>query len=172
MSFQNTALSPMAAHCLTCPRGDATAWNVPKGYELRRTSIPGTASLAGEITSTAISDEEKQGNAWADQGVSVELAQEYAEVFNGQTVEIILEARSSGPSAGLQSLFTTRQSGNSGWQEFGLSDEFSYYTFQTKIRRKSKVGDRSPLILIRPTKSGEAGRIQVRSVAARLVRQK
>lgn len=149
-------------------RSDARAWTVPEGYTLERKR--GGAGPFGVITATSSEALSEEGKSWDQRAVNVSFESEYANIINGQTVEVMIEARSVSERGALDALFTSRQIGNSGWQSFELGESFERYTFQTSLGRKRSMNDKSPLVLLRPAQAGPAGGVEIKRVAISIVR--
>lgn len=72
-------------------------------------------------------------SAGATSGLSFALDQEFESIASGQRVTVEISARLSSEDMEFVAAYSTNEVGNSGWQSFAGSTEFSVYTFEYSV---------------------------------------
>ena len=109
----------------TASGSDLDLWTAPRSNII-------SAHEQGMLITSAEDEPESSGRT---QGVYMQVPEAFEEDASGQQVRISITARSA-PANGSKSFavaYSTREVGNSGWQQFEASDVFETHSFQYSV---------------------------------------
>lgn len=150
-------------YAVTFSGDDAKKWYVAPGHRLERFSLDGGETVFVRLVSTIALD--GATFEWHTQGLSVQIPVDFAKRSNGKPIEIGVVARAATgrARAPLTVVYSTRQGGNSGWQQLEAGGQFELKTLSYVVPKREEYTAR-PVLVINADPTGNGGGIELLGV--------